>query len=70
VRELVIRIAKETGWGYTRILGELKKLGVTRVSRQTVVNILKANGLEPGPRRGPGTWDGVPDDARSDAVAM
>ena len=57
VRELVIRIAKETGWGYTRILGELKKLGVTKVSRQTVVNILKANGLEPGPRRGPGTWD-------------
>jgi putative transposase len=57
VRELVIRIAQETGWGYTRILGELKKLGVTRISRQTVVNILKANGLEPGPRRGPGTWD-------------
>ena len=57
VRKLVIRIAQETGWGYTRILGELKKLGVTRISRQTVVNILKEAGLEPGPRKGPGSWD-------------
>jgi putative transposase len=57
LRELVIRIARETGWGYTRILGELKKLGVPSISRQTVVNILKANGPEPGPRQGPGTWD-------------
>jgi putative transposase len=57
VRELVIRIAKETGWGYTRILGELKKLGIDYVSRQTVVNILKDAGYEPGPKRGPGTWD-------------
>lgn len=56
VRALVLKIAEETGWGYTRILGELRKLGV-HVSRQTVVNILKANHLEPGPRQGPGTWD-------------
>jgi putative transposase len=27
------------------------------VSRSTVVNLLKENGLEPGPRRGEGTWD-------------
>jgi putative transposase len=57
VRELVLKLARETGWGYTRILGELKKLGVGKVSRSTVVNILKANGIDPGPRRGPGTWD-------------
>jgi putative transposase len=56
-RELIIKIARETGWGYTRILGELHKRGIYSCSRQTVVNILKANGLEPGPRRGPGTWD-------------
>ena len=56
LRALVLKIARETGWGYTRILGELKKLGAN-VSRQTVVNILKANGIEPGPKRGPGTWD-------------
>ena len=56
-RELILKLARETGWGYTRILGELHKLGIFSVSRQTVVNILKANGFDPGPKRGPGTWD-------------
>ena len=56
IRELVVRIACDTGWGYSRILGELKKLRVGRIFRQTVKNILKENGLEPGPRRGMGTW--------------
>jgi hypothetical protein len=40
----------------TRILGEIKKLGINSVSRNTVQNILKANGLDPGPKRGTGTW--------------
>ena len=57
IREFVIKLAKETGWGYTRILGELRKLGIGKISRQTVVNILKKEGIEPGPKRGPGTWD-------------
>ena len=55
IRDLVVRLAQETGWGYTRILGELKKLGVT-VARSTVVAILKEHGLDPGPKRGEGTW--------------
>jgi putative transposase len=57
IRELVLRMARETGWGYTRILGELRKVRGFKISRQTVVNILKAEGLEPHPRRGAGTWD-------------
>lgn len=57
IRKLIIRLAKETGWGYTRILGELKKLGISSVSRNTVKSILKAQGLDPGPKRGVGTWD-------------
>ena len=57
IRELILKLARENGWGYTRILGELKKLGITTVSRSTVVNILKENGLQPGPDRGEGTWD-------------
>jgi Integrase core domain len=56
VRELVVLIAKETGWGYTRILGELKKLKVGPVCRQSVKNILIEHGLDPGPKRGRGTW--------------
>jgi putative transposase len=57
IRELVVQIARETGWGYTRILGELRKQRIHSLSRQTVVNILKAEGLDPWPKRGPGTWD-------------
>lgn len=57
IRKLVLKIAKETNWGYTRILGELRKLGYMKISRQTVVNILKEAGLDPGPKRGPGSWD-------------
>jgi putative transposase len=57
IRRLIIKLARETGWGHTRILGELKKLGVRSVSRNTVKSILKAHGLDPGPRRGLGTWD-------------
>jgi putative transposase len=57
IRELIIRFARENDWGYTRIMGELKKLGIKPPSRNTVKNILKENGLEPGPKRGEGTWD-------------
>ena len=56
VRRLVLRIARETGWGYTRILGEMKKLGVT-VSRSTVVNILRAAGIPPVSGRGEPSWN-------------
>ena len=57
IRELVLKLARENAWGYTRILGELRKLGITRISRQTVKNILKAHDLDPGPKRGKGSWD-------------
>jgi transposase InsO family protein len=42
------------GWGYTRIQGALANLG-HQVSRTTVANILKAHGIDPGPRRRRGT---------------
>jgi putative transposase len=56
VRNLVIRLANENDWGYTRILSELRKLGEHKISRTTVRNILAAEGLDPGPKRGKGTW--------------
>ena len=49
IRKLIIKLAKENEWGYTRILGELRKLGIKSVSRNTVKAILKENGLDPGP---------------------
>jgi putative transposase len=57
IRRLVLKLAKENQWGYTRILGELKKLGVRSISRNTVKRILKDAGFDPGPKRGEGTWD-------------
>lgn len=53
----MLRLARENDWGYTRILGELKKLGVRKICRSTVVNILREAGLDPGPKRGEDTWD-------------
>ena len=57
IRRLILKLARENNWGCTRIVGELRKLGVRSVSRNTVKNILIAHGLDPGPRRGVGTWD-------------
>ena len=57
IRDLILLMAKENQWGYTRIMGELKKLGIKPPSRNTVKKILKAAGFEPGPKRGEGTWD-------------
>ena len=55
-RELVIEIAKTTGFGYTRIIGELRKLGIKNISRQTVRNILKEEEIQPGPDRTSDSW--------------
>lgn len=44
--------ARETGLGYTRIQGELKKLGIN-LSRSTI----KGVGMSPDLSRGEGRWD-------------
>ncbi len=51
IRALAARMAIENErWGYTRIVGELAKLGHT-VSRSTVRRILKERGIDPAPER-------------------
>jgi putative transposase len=57
IRQLILKLARENEWGYTRILGELKKLGIQSISKNTVKRILKDAGYDPGPKRGEGTWD-------------
>jgi len=56
VVELVVRLAEENHrWGYRRIAGECRKLGV-RVSASSVRNILRRRRLGPAPRRGGPSW--------------
>ena len=43
IRDLVLKLARENEWGYTRILGVLRKLGINSISRQTMKRILKEN---------------------------
>jgi putative transposase len=56
VRELVVRLARENStWGYVRIVGELRKLGID-VSATLVRNVLRAAGVPPAPQRGRLDW--------------
>jgi putative transposase len=56
VEEIILRLAKETSWGYGRIQGELKKLGIT-VAANTIKKIMIKNGFHPSPNRTKGDWD-------------
>jgi putative transposase len=52
----VVRLARENPrWGYLRIVGECRTLGV-RVSATSVRRILRRHGLGPAPRRGGPIW--------------
>jgi putative transposase len=42
IRRLIVERARENTWGYARIVGELKKLGIRSIKKSTVRNILKA----------------------------
>jgi len=56
LHDLILKLARENeGWGYRRIVGELRKLG-HRCSNLTVRKVLRRHGLEPAPRRSQRTW--------------
>jgi putative transposase len=51
IQTVIVRLATENPrWGYQRIRGELLQLGC-RVSASTIARVLRANGLQPAPRR-------------------
>lgn len=60
IRRLILKLAFETGWGNTRILGEFNTLGI-HVSRSTGGD----SGQHP---RGPDRWSGAAD--RTERVAV
>jgi transposase InsO family protein len=54
--ELIVRLARENPrWGYLRIVGELKKLGIA-VSKTSVAAVLRHHRLPPAPRRSGPSW--------------
>jgi putative transposase len=54
--ELILRLARENpSWGYKRIVGELKAVGVI-VSATSVRKALAEAGLRPAPERGQSSW--------------
>ena len=56
MRELILRLAREnSSWGYLRIAGELRKLGIV-VSASSVRNILVKAGLPPASQRDAQSW--------------
>ena len=56
VVDLVLRLARDNPrWGYMRIVGECRKLGVS-VSATSVRGILRRRRLGPAPRRGGPSW--------------
>jgi putative transposase len=56
LRALILRLARENPhWGYKRIVGELKGLGIP-VSATSVRKVLLEAGLEPAPQRTHSSW--------------
>src|SRR5437867_13032345 len=56
LRELILRLARENPhWGYKRIVGELKGLGIP-VSATSVRKVLLEAGLQPSPQRTQSSW--------------
>jgi transposase InsO family protein len=56
LRELIVRLADENPhWGYKRIVGELKGVGVT-VSATSARKVLLEAGLQPAPQRTHSSW--------------
>jgi putative transposase len=53
--QLIVKLAEDNAWGYTRIAGELTKLG-HEVSPSYVRDILKKHGLPPSPQRKGMSW--------------
>jgi putative transposase len=52
LQELIVRLARENPrWGYSKIYGELTKLGY-QIGRSTVRDILKRQHIPPAPERG------------------
>jgi hypothetical protein len=59
LHKVILRLGRENPhWGYRRIVGELKGLGIT-VSATSVRKVLLEDGLQPAPERSHSSWHAV-----------
>ena len=58
VQQLVVQFALENRWwGYSKLQGAMEHIG-HKMSRETIANILRENGIDPAPKRSKGmTWN-------------
>ncbi len=49
IEKLILKLAKDNDWGYTRILGELRKLGIQSVTRNTSRKSSNVTDTKPAP---------------------
>ncbi len=56
IRKLIVKLAEENNWGFTKILGEIRKLHIFPVSRTSIRNILKEYFVLPAPYRQNDNW--------------
>ena len=67
LRTLILRLGRENPhWGYRRIVGELKGLGIA-VSATSVRKVLREGGLQPAPERSHSSWRAI---LRTQAATM
>ena len=53
IEALIVKIAEENpSWGYSRLVGALKNLGIKRCE-ETVAEVLRRHGIPPAPQRQP-----------------
>ncbi|MGE0267964.1 MAG: integrase core domain-containing protein [Candidatus Omnitrophota bacterium] len=57
IKELIVEMAKRNKWGYTKIIGELKKLEIIKTSKTSIKNVLSEYGIDPLSIRSQDTWD-------------
>lgn len=57
IKELIVEMAKRNKWGYTKIMGELKKLEIIKTSKTSIKNVLIEYGIDPLIIRSQDTWD-------------
>ncbi len=59
IEKLILKLAQDNGWGYTRILGELRKLGIQSVTETRSRKSSNVTDTKPAPIEDREPWMSV-----------